>query len=331
MDLSSYLPAVAQHGLITHQQALRAGLGPREIARLVDEAVWVRLRKGVYADRAAYADLDPHRAAPLLRIRAAQLVIERSLVFSHDSSALLHGLGVPDATKCSVHVARPEHRATRTSGGIVTHGAPFGTHEVVEIDGLRAIGPARTAVDMVRFHGLWPGVAACDAALRRGVTREDLLAAAERMQGWPFKTVVDRAIEEADPGAESYLESLGRGLVIELGIGTPCTQFVLTDGHRTIRGDIRVNRHVFEIDGKLKYFLQQQGLTPEEVLWEEKKRQDFITGFKLGVSRITWFDCHGGREAARRRLAREYADTVTRFGTGTADLTPYLQRPGAHG
>lgn len=324
MDLSSYLPAVAQHGLLTHQQALRAGLGPREIARLVDDATWVRLRKGVYADHAAYADLDPHRAAPLLRIRAAQLVIERSLVFSHDSSALLHGLGVPDATRCAIHVARPEHRATRTSGGIVTHGAPFSAHEVVEIDGLRALAPARTAVDMVRFHGLWPGVAACDAALRRGVTREELLAAAERMQGWPFKTVVDRAIEEADPGAESYLESLGRGLVRDLGIGTPQTQFVLSDGHRTIRGDIRVRRHVFEIDGKLKYFLQQQGLTPEEILWEEKKRQDFITGFKLGVSRITWQDCHGGRSAALRRLAREFADTEQRFGTETADLEPYL-------
>ena len=35
MDLVSYLPARAQHGLLTHQQALEAGLTPREIARLV--------------------------------------------------------------------------------------------------------------------------------------------------------------------------------------------------------------------------------------------------------------------------------------------------------
>ncbi len=185
----------------------------------------------------------------------------------------------------------------------MTHGAPYGRHEVVDIGGLRALGPARTAIDMVRLHGLWPGVAACDAALRSGLARTDLTDAADRMQGWPYKTVVDRAIALADPGAESYLESLGRGLVIELGIGTPVTQFVLSDGHRTVRGDIRVNRHLFEIDGRLKYFLQQQGRAPEEILWEEKLRQDFITGFKLGVSRITAFDCHGGRQAALRRLA----------------------------
>ena len=323
MDLPSYLPAVAQHGLLTHKQALAAGLAPRDLARLVESGTLVRLRKGVYADGAAYAELDQHRAAPLLRIRAAQLAIARPLVFSHDSSALVQRLGVPDATTCAIHVARPEHRATRTSGGIVTHGAPFSRHEVVEIDGLRVLSRARTALDMVRFHGLWPGMAACDAALRSGVARADLIEAAERMQGWPHKTVVDRAIALADPGAESYLESLGRGLVLELGIGIPQTQFVLSDGHRTVRGDLRVHRHLFEIDGKLKYFLQQQGRTPEEILWEEKIRQDFITGFKLGVSRITWFDCHGGRRTARQRLAREYADTVRRFGTDTGDLAPY--------
>lgn len=326
MDLPSYVPAVSQHGLLTHAQALRAGLEPRDIARLVRDGTWTRLRKGVYADGAAYADLDPHRAAPVLRIRAAQLAIKRPLVFSHDSSALLHRLGVPDSTTCAIHVARPEHRATRTSGGIVTHGAPFGTHEVVDIDGLEALSPARTALDMVRLHGLWPGMASCDAALRSGVARTELVEAADRMQGWPYKTVVDRAITLADPGAESYLESLGRGLVIELGIGTPETQFILSDGNRTVRGDIRVHRHLFEIDGKLKYFLQQQGRTPEEILWEEKLRQDFITGFKLGVSRITWFDCHAGRQAARLRLAREYADTVKRFGTDTGDLAPYTAR-----
>jgi len=326
MDLPGYLPAVSQHGLLTHGQALRAGLDARDIARLVRDGTWTRLRKGVYVDGAAYADLDPYRAAPLLRMRAAQLAIARPLVFSHDSSAVLQRLGVPDAKTCAIHVARPDYRATRTSGGIVTHGAPFGRHEVVEIDGLKALSPARTALDMVRLHGLWPGMAACDAALRSGVARADLTGAADCMQGWPYKTVVDRAIALADPGAESYLESLGRGLVIELGIGTPATQFVLSDGHRTVRGDIRVHRHLFEIDGKLKYFLQQQGRTPEEILWEEKLRQDFISGFKLGVSRITWFDCHAGRQAARRRLAREYADTVERFGIDTSDLAPYTAR-----
>lgn len=324
MDLLSYLPAVAQGGLITHRQALAAGLEPRDIAGLVRTDAWARLRKGVYVDATTYAAMDPFHDAPVLRMRALQLVVRKPIVFSHDSAAIALRLGVPDARTSAIHICRPEHRATRTNGGVVTHGAPYRSDQVCELDGLAVLGPARTALDVTRAHGLWPGMAACDAALRRGVTRDGLEAAASVMVGWPYKTRVDRAIALADGNAETYLESLARGVVHDLGIGVPHTQCGITDGHRTVWGDIRVGRHIFEPDGKLKYFLEQQGLTPEQVLWEEKKRQDFITGFKLGVSRITMHDCLDGRRAALRRLAREYADTVARFGSEINDLAPYL-------
>ena len=63
------------------------------------------------------------------------------------------------------------------------------------------------------------------------------------------------------------------------------------------------------------------------MLWEEKKRQDFITGFKLGRlpdhrPRLPRVD----QRAAQRRLLREYADTCARFGTDIGDLAPYVVR-----
>lgn len=319
MDLQSYVPARAQHGLLTHRQALEGGLSPREVARLVASGKWVRLRKGVYADGEAYADLDPFRDAPILRMRAVVLAVDDEPIFTHDSAAIVHGLGVPDPRASPPHVARLHHRATRTTGGIVTHGAPFGPDAVVRRDGLLVLAPARTALDMARLHGLWPGMAACDAALRQGVTRAELEEAAEPMQRWPHKRLVDRAIRLADPGAESYLESLARGLVLELGIGRPETQFGLTDGQRRAWCDLRVGRHLFEADGMSKY-----DEDPEGTLLDEKLRQDFLTGFKLGASRITFHDCHGGGQAALRRLAREYDDTCRRFGTAIDDLAPYV-------
>ncbi|PUA79773.1 type IV toxin-antitoxin system AbiEi family antitoxin domain-containing protein [Nocardioides currus] len=324
MDLTSYLPAVAQHGIITHPQALAAGLSARDIARLVVAGDWVRLRRSAYVDGDSYRALDPFREAPLLRIRAASLTMPRPVVFSHDSAAIILGLGVPDARASAIHVSRPERRATITSAGVVKHGALFRPDQVLEVSGLRVLDAARTALDMTRLHGLWPRMAACDAALRLGVTHADLEGAARPMVGWPFKHRVDRAVALADDGAETYLESLGRGLVHDLGVGHPQTQFGISDGTRTIWGDIRVGRHLFETDGKLKYFLEQQDMTPHHVLWEEKLRQDFIAGFKLGVSRITMHDCLAGRPAALRRLAREYAGTVARFGTDISDLAPYV-------
>lgn len=324
MDLLSYLPAMAQHGLITHKQALAARLEPRDIALLVLSGAWVRLRKGVYVDGETYRAMEPFREAPLLRIRAASLAMRSPAIFSHDSAAIVLKMGAPDPRTSAIHVARRHHRATTTSGGILIHGALFAPDDVIEVDGLTVLDRARTAVDMTRLHGLWPGMAACDAALRLGVTRAELESVAEHMRKWPHKLLIDRAIALADGGAATYLESLARGLVHDLGIGTPETQFGLSDGTRSIWGDIRVGRHIFEPDGKLKYFLTQLGKTPEQILWEEKKRQDFITGFKLGVSRITTYDCWDGRPAALRRLSREYHDTVTRFGTDISDLAPYI-------
>ena len=49
-----------------------------------------------------------------------------------------------------------------------------------------------------------------------------------------------------------------------------------------------------EPDGRVKYLRRQQGgvatRDPSKVLWDEKQRQDWVCGFKLGMSRIVWDD-----------------------------------------
>jgi len=145
------------------------------------------------------------------------------------------------------------------------------------------------------------------------------------MRNWPQVTTVRRVVEGADPGAESVGETLARELVEELGIGRPQTQFVVTDGSRIVWCDLRVGRQIFEFDGLVKYLPVEAGgvadRPPEEVVWDEKRRQDFICSFKLGVSRIIWEDFWGSaRRRAKVRLRREYDDTVARFGTDISDL-----------
>jgi hypothetical protein len=63
---------------------------------------------------------------------------------------------------------------------------------------------------------------------------------------------------------------------------------------------------------------------PVEVAWAQRERDDFITGFKVGISHVTYRDLGPGRSRATARLRREYADTVSRFGTDLTDLAPYL-------
>lgn len=317
----------SQHGLITTRQAFVLGLDHRAVRRLVRRGEWLALRRGVYVEAALWTSLDPYRGQPLLRVRAAQLTLRRHVVFSHDSAAIALELGAPRPETALVHTTAPKVHGDAVRAGVKHHLAPYDPAQVVVVDGLPVLDRARTALDMAREHGLVAGVACCDRALRDGVTRAQLAKARARMWCWPYSTVMDEVLRLADPGAGSWLESEGRVLVTGLGIGRPETQFGLTDGHRTVWCDMRVGRHVFEVDGRLKYEQQNpSGEPPTQVLLHEKNRQDFITGFKLGVSRITAYDCRAGRRAAQARLLREYADTCSRFGTDLTDLAPYIVR-----
>jgi hypothetical protein len=151
------------------------------------------------------------------------------------------------------------------------------------------------------------------------------------MAYWPGVTVARAAYDASDTGSDSVGETLARGLVEELGFGRPETQFGLTDGARTAWCDLRLGRHVFEFDGRGKYRRAEDGglarVEPAEVVWYEKQRQDWVCGFKLGMSRIVWDDLWGHRRTeALRRVEREYLDTVARFGTSVDDLSPYRPR-----
>ncbi len=324
-----YLPAIAliqsQHGLITSRQLSRAGLDANDVRRLVTAGRLLRLRRGVYVDREAWDALDAYREQPILRIRAAGLSLtSRTYVFSHDSSAIVLGMGAPEPQRSLVHVSRAKVHGDAERAGVKHHLAPYRPEDLCASEGLLILGRARTALDMVREHGRAHGLAACDAAMRSGVTRAQLHDVLGSMTAWPHSRCMRWCIEQADGRAESYLESLVREFVLELGIGQPELQFGLTDGHVTAFADVCVRRHFFEADGLLKYAPDNpSGQAPAKVLLDEKRRHDFLTGFKLGSSRLTYVDLFSGRRAALARVAREYADTCARFGTDVADLAPY--------
>jgi hypothetical protein len=90
--------------------------------------------------------------------------------------------------------------------------------------------------------------------------------------------------------------------------------------------DLRVGRHLFEFDGFTKFQRPERGGTaqkaPEEVAWDEKRRQDAICGEGFGMSRVTWPEFFGqARQHAVRRLQGEFQTTLRRFGW---DLTPAM-------
>jgi len=320
-----------QHGLILRRQAVARGMPPEQISALVRHCEWVAVWRGVYAVRALWESLDPYRGQPLLKVRAASLNMCVPHVISHDSAALLHGIRLLDEPPRWVHVTRFGVCGSRSKNGVKHHTAPFTHEQIVFVDDLPVLDVARTAVDVCREHGERGGLVACDSALQIVEDRSLLWQAVDPMRSWKYVTTARSCIELADPRAESVAESLGRKLGIELGLGPVEPQFGLRDGGREAWCDLRIGRHLIEIDGHKKYRPVEDGglakVSADEVLWREKQRQDWVCGFKLGMSRVTWAQLQPNQwEATKRRVLREALDTNARFGTSIEDLAPYIIR-----
>jgi hypothetical protein len=318
--------------LLTRGQAAAAGISLVEVDRWVRRGSWTVVRRGVYTSTDHWETLDEWRGRPLLRARAASVAMRKPHVMSHSSAALQLGMQVLLPEPELVHVTRPGVLGSRTEHGVKHHKAPYQPGQVLRSHGWPVLDHARTAVDIAREQGFPAGLVAADSALRLGCTRARLRAAASAMKHWRGAEAARSVAELADEGGTNPLESLARALVIELGFGVPATQVGLTDGRREVWCDLVLGRHVFETDGRVKYLPKELGGLAGDshhVLWAEKARQDFVCGFKLGMSRIVYADLFGPRrEQTKQRLRREYLDTAQRFGTATADLEPYrVRRP----
>ncbi len=312
--------AATQSGLITRRQAIRAGYTERELrTSTAVHGPWVAVRRGVYADRSLWEGLDERDGRWRLRDRAAQLTMSSEHVLSHDSAARSLELPFLRPRVALVHVTRPGVGGSRTEHGVKHHLSRLVPPRQVAADRLPVTSLARTALDLAREHGFETGVTACDAALQRGATYADFASQLDTMTCWPNITRARAAVEHADAGAESVGESLARLLVEELGIGAAQTQFAVRTPRGTAWCDLRVGCHVFEFDGRIKYLRQQEGgiasRPVNEILWDEKRRQNDVCAAGLGMSRIIWDELWG--EARKRTLARlrsEYDVTCARFG-----------------
>ena len=309
-----------QHGLILRRQVLAAGMTVQEVAALVRSGEWVVVRRGVYTTRAHWESLDPYVGRPRLQVWAATLTMRMPHFLSHDSAAYLHDLAILEATPRLVHITRVGALGGRTRHGVKHHKAPVRTDEIVFVDDHPVLDVPRTVADIGREHGLRHAIVAANSALRAGVSVRDLRAAVEPMRHWPPVTVPRLAAEWAEPRCESPGEDLTMLMLKQLGVGLVQPQFGLEERGRVAWVDFRVGRHLIEFDGHLKY-------DDPAVLWEEKKRQDWLCGFKLGMSRLTWTDVQPDRwEATQERLLRDICDTRARFGDSIDDLAPYVVR-----
>jgi hypothetical protein len=330
MNIKAMAQMAQQGGLITRSQARDCGMTTLDIKHAIRAKHWIIVRRGVYLDARIWAEADTYVDRHRFRTRAALLAMQRGWVVSHDSAAYELKLEIITPPDPHVHITREGSTGAWTRSHVKHHLAGFHQEQVVEVNGLRVLDLARTAVDIAREHGPPYGEVACDSAMRLGVTRKELDEALVPMAYWPHVRTAREAAAFADPGAQSVAETLGRLLVVEaLGDQDLETQFpVALPNGKVVWGDIRVGCHVFEVHGKAKYIPIAEGgladIHPTERAWNDKLRERLMHREGIGTSSIIVADYwNPDRAAVLKRLRAEYADSVALFG---AELPRHLRR-----
>lgn len=286
-------------GLLRRSALLADGFTAEEIDRLVRTDRIVAVRRGVY--RMADQERRSARADHMLRCRALfpQLT---SGVFGYASAAVLLGLPVWNVPLGRLHVVEDRSGRGQIRAGVHVHGSPLARADVVEVEGLRVTSAARTAADVARSAPTEAALVTVDGALQRAWREAnraeprpgaatateigDVLERFGRRRGIP---AARRVLGLADERSESAGETRSRFRMHMAGLPPPITQWEVpgTD-FRTDFGWPEVGV-VGEFDGPIKCGRGfRPGVDPEEVLWEEKRREDQLRATGLIVVRWTW-------------------------------------------
>lgn len=266
-----------------------------DLRRLQHGGELVRVRRGAYArdNRAELAIEEQHRR--LVMGTAPQL--NDGAVFSHGSAAVLHGLPIWPAAVERVHVTRSRHGNGTKRSVVQVHGAPLLPSEIVLIDNLPVTSLARTVLDLARTLPMTQAVAAGDRALALGLTRAELDAGLLTMERWPGIRAARRVVEFLDIRSESAGESMSRVRLMEEGLPRPELQHEIfgLDGRLVARLDFywKEQKTAGEFDGKIKYGrLLKPGQRIEDVIFDEKLREDAVRDLGLQVVRWIWRDLY---------------------------------------
>ena len=172
---------------------------------------------------------------------------------------------MPDSWSASARVGFRVRRA-RVAGDVVT------------VRGFPATTVCRTLADLCRRRSLTEGVVFVDMALIAGRVDLDALRTWVRERsGWNGIKAFRRAVQHADPGAESPMETRLRMLLVRGRLPRPQTQVSLTAADGTFLGRV----DLFYLEPRLG--IEYDGEIHRTSLVDDNRRQNRLTnaGFRL--------------------------------------------------
>ncbi|HEY0869276.1 MAG TPA: type IV toxin-antitoxin system AbiEi family antitoxin domain-containing protein, partial [Acidothermaceae bacterium] len=245
--------AAAQGGPFTTAQAMEAGYDRREILRFLRSGAWIRLRRGVYADRTLVPDDENGRH--LIQLRAVLLCLVAPVAASHVTGVALQGIALLDPDFSLIHITREGAGSSRTEAGIRHHDAALPPGQLTKVDGVVGTSAARTILDYARSATFEVAVVAAESALNKNLTTlAELREVLDYCVDWPGARQAGRVVSFASPHSESPGETMGRIAFDHFGLPQPEQQIELYDAMGFVaRVDYYWKQHrtVAEFDGRL--------------------------------------------------------------------------------
>lgn len=268
----------------------------REIARAVEHGRLRKLQRNRYVAGAVWEDLWPESRHLVELSAAAAEMRAGGGVASHESAGALRRLPFYRHVPEAVHITLPPGTRMSSRPGLKRHHDRLPEDDIDVLGGIRCTSLDRTTFDLVRTLSPEAAVAVADAALgqvamREGeyddreaeVWRERMLERCRRYRASRGVRQAEQVIRFADGRSESPGEAVGRLQLRRLGFRRLRVQVpVRGPAGKDYRVDIEIEdvRTFFEFDGLGKYLEESQrsGRTVEQVVLDEKRREDWIRG-----------------------------------------------------
>lgn len=271
-----------------------------DLARAATSGRLHRVARGAYLSDDVWTALDD-RNQYLALIRAVATTRQCVPVLSHFSAAAIHGLPMGGAWPSTVHTIVGPTAGGRSRNRVVKHSLRLDDADVVEIGGLLVTSVARTVLDVAALTSPLVAVTMADRALhvdRRGrhlpmTTKADLMDVWERSLPARAHARTKEVIEFSTELADSPLESVSRVNMRVIGCPRPLLQSPFSD-YLGFIGETDFDWTSFnligEADGDIKYLdeLYRGGRSAEQVMRDERVRENRLRALKLEVSRWNW-------------------------------------------
>jgi very-short-patch-repair endonuclease len=242
---------------------------------------WQRIQPRMYAARDVAND-------PLVKLRAAARRLPDVAAFSGPSAAWLLGLDplAPSAIEATISPPCPVAHLV----GIKIRRSRLSPDEVVIRRGLRVTSLVRTAADLACRLDLVEAVVVLDAAMHRGLKHAQLVGWALAHPRHRGVARLRRAIELAEPKAESAMETRLRLALQLAGLPRPQAQVWLPDAQA--RADLYYPDHRLVIE---------YSATHRDSLAADNRRQNRLMNAGYRVLRFTASDLSGDVAGTVRR------------------------------